>query len=255
VRTVLVLSGLDPSGGAGFLADARVVEQHGLRAAGAVTALTVQTTAGLREVHPVSPVTVAAQLDALLSDIEMAAGKIGMLGDEEVARAIAGSLALTGAPVVWDPVLAASAGGMSLFRGDPGRALALLADHVAVVTPNLAEAEALVGSAVASVDDMRRAARALAGGGMACLVKGGHLSGDDAVDVLALPGGDLVELERARVPGGERIHGTGCALSTALACALATGASVLDAARSATDFVAARMARPVRAGRGHPSIM
>ncbi len=252
MANLLLISGLDPSGGAGLLADARVAEQHGLRAVGVVSALTVQSSAGVAAFEPVDAELVGGQLTALLSDSVVAAGKIGMLGDEEVARAVAEALRLTAAPVVWDPVLAASSGA-PLYRGDPRRALALLRDHLALITPNLAEAEVLAGFPVRDLPAMRRAAESLAGG-MACLVKGGHLGEGVAVDVLSA-GGELVEIAGDRMAGGEDVHGTGCALSTAIACQLAGGAPLAAAAAAAAAFVRARLAAPVRAGRGRPSVM
>jgi hydroxymethylpyrimidine kinase/phosphomethylpyrimidine kinase len=253
-RNVLVASGLDPSGGAGFLADARTVELHGLRPVGVVTALTVQTTSDVRAAEPVAAELVGAQLTALLSDAEVAAGVVGMLGDQAVAVAVADGLRLTAAPIVWDPVLRASAGGTPLYRGDPRAALAALRDHLALVTPNLAEAEALAGFEVRDVAAMRRAAQAIAGDGVACLVKGGHLAGGPAIDVLA-DGDQVIDVEGARVPGGEDVHGTGGALAAAIACGLARGASLVDAVRSAAAFVRERLAAPVRSGRGRPSVL
>jgi hydroxymethylpyrimidine/phosphomethylpyrimidine kinase len=255
VANLLVASGLDPSGGAGFLADARVAEQHGLRPIGVITALTVQTSEGVREVEPASAELVGAQLRALLSDTEVAGGVIGMLGDEAVATQLAEALDLTAAPLVWDPVLMPSAGAVALYRGDPRRAHALLAPHLALLTPNLAEAEALAGFEVRDIEAMRRAAEALAGRGVACLVKGGHLSsGERALDVLAA-GGHVIELEGERIEGGEDVHGTGGALAAAIACHLARGADLADAVRAAAAFVRARLAAPVRSGRGKPSVM
>ncbi len=250
---LLLVSGLDPSGGAGFLADARVVEMHGLRPVGVVTALTVQTTSDVRAAEPVAAELVGAQLTALLSDAEVAAGVIGMLGEEGVAVAVSEGLRLTAAPIVWDPVLRASAGGTALYRGDPRGALALLRDHVTLITPNLAEAEALAGFDVRDVAAMRRAARAIAGDGVACLVKGGHLAGA-VVDVLAA-GDDVIDLEGVRVPGGEDVHGTGGALAAAIACHLARGVELPEAVRAATAFVRERLVAPVRSGRGRTSVL
>lgn len=252
MANLLVASGLDPSGGAGFLADARVVEQHGLRPVGVVTALTVQTSEGVREVEPVSAEVIESQLRALLSDAEVAAGVIGMLGDEAIAAALAGALELTAAPIVWDPVLRASAGAAPLYRGDPRRAFDLLAPHLALLTPNLAEAEALAGFPVRDTDGMRRAAAAL-GERVPCLVKGGHLT-SSAIDVLAHHG-RVIEIEGERISGGEDVHGTGGALAAAIACHLARGAELADAARAAAEFVRRRLAHPVRSGRGKPSVM
>ena len=254
--SLLVVAGLDPSGGAGLLADVRVAERHGLRAVGAVSALTEQTTAGVRAVHSPGAELLGAQLTALLGDVEIAAGKVGLLADEDCCAAVAEALALTGAPLVWDPVLRAGAGDVPLYRGDPARALALLADHLALVTPNLAEAAALVGFEVTDRAGMRRAAAALAARGVPCLVKGGHLveEGDRLVDVLAV-GGDVIELEAARVAGAPDAHGTGCMLSTAIACRLARGAALEQACRGAAELVREALRRPVRPGRGRPAVL
>ena len=253
--SILIISGLDPSGGAGFLADARVVERHGLRAVGVIAAETEQTTAGVRAVRSPGAELLSAQLGALLSDVEVAAGKIGLLADDDIVAAIADPLALTGAPLVWDPVLFEGGGGAPLFRGDVGRAFELLAPHIALVTPNLVEAEALVRAEVDSIAAMRRAAEAIAGRGVACLVTGGHLDGDRLVDVLCAPGGAPIEIPGDRVPGGEDVHGTGCALSTAIACRLALGDELEAAVRAGAAFVRERLGSPVRAGRGRPSVM
>lgn len=253
--SILIVSGLDPSGGAGFLADARVVERHGLRAVGVIAAETEQTTTGVRAVRSPGAELLSAQLGALLSDVQVAAGKIGLLADDEVVAAIADPLALTGAPLVWDPVLFEGGGGAPLFRGDVGRAFELLAPHVALITPNLVEAEALVRDQVDSIAAMRSAAEVIAGRGIACLVTGGHLAGDRLVDVLCAPGGAPIEIPGDRVPGGEDVHGTGCALSTAIACRLALGDELEAAVRAGADFVRDRLRSPVRAGRGRPSAM
>jgi hydroxymethylpyrimidine/phosphomethylpyrimidine kinase len=251
----LIVSGLDPSGGAGFLVDARVAEKNGLRPVGVVSALTEQTTLGVRAVHSPGAELIAAQLGALLSDVQVSGGKIGLVADEQCVAAIADPLALTGAPIVWDPILFAGGGGTPLYHGDVARAFEMLAPHIALMTPNLAEAEALVGFVVDSVKAMRHAASTIAERGVACLVTGGHLAGDRLVDVLCAPGGTPVELAADRLPDGENVHGTGCALSTAIACRLAHGDSLEDACRAGGAFVRACLAHPVRAGRGVPSIL
>jgi hydroxymethylpyrimidine/phosphomethylpyrimidine kinase len=252
MRSVLLISGLDPSGGAGLLADVRVVERQGLRAVGVVTALTEQTTAGVRAVHPVGAEVIGAQLTALLSDVEVAAVKIGMLGNAAIAVEVGRALALTAAPVVWDPVLWPTAGRVPLHDGDPLEALACLAEHLTVITPNLAEASALVGFSVGDLAAMRRAAVVLAGRTGAALVKGGHLSGSP-VDVLA-HAGHVVELPGERETAVD-VHGTGCALASALACQLAVGVALEDGARAAAAFVRGLLRQPVTAGRGAPSLL
>ncbi len=253
---VLVIAGLDPSGGAGLIADVRVCEQHGCRPLGVVTALTEQTTLGLRAVNPVDPAIVREQLVALLSDVELAAVKIGMLGSVAMVEAVAEALALTAAPIVWDPVARASSGGTALTDEELGAAVGVLGSACALVTPNADEAWWITGvGPIASVRDaigvasILRDQRAVT----AVLVKGGHWGDDEAIDVLVAPGG-VVELPGARVAGASP-HGTGCALSTAIACNLARGATLEAACRAAKVFVAERIAAPVRPGRGRAAVL
>jgi len=265
VANILLIAGLDPSGGAGILADTRVAADHGLRAVGVVTGLTEQDTRGVRNANAVSAEIVLHQLRSLLSDVEVAAVKIGMLGSEALADTVAEALALTAAPVVWDPVLLPTRGRVSLYEGSQARAVQLLTPHVTVATPNLHEAAALTGGAeISDVEGMEAAAKALRAGGMdAVLVTGGHLSatydGDvrrttGVVDVLAHLGG-VERLTGDWIDTGGPVHGTGCALSTALACALARGASLVDAARAAKDFVASKLREAAAPGRGMKSIV
>jgi hydroxymethylpyrimidine/phosphomethylpyrimidine kinase len=254
---LLIISGLDPSGGAGFIADVRVAERLGVRPVGVVTALTEQNSLGVRAANPVSAEAVSEQLTSLLTDVQVDAVKIGMLGSEAIARAVAEALALTSAPVVWDPVLAATAG-VPLYDGDFVVALTAILPHVALLTPNGPEAAVLSGLDVRDLDGARQAAQVLRHRGVAAvLVKGGHLGGGDdaeAIDLLVDGGGELA-LRGPRQPQfGRSVHGTGCALSTAIACGLARGLALAEACRAAKDFVAARIADPVSPGRGAASV-
>jgi hydroxymethylpyrimidine/phosphomethylpyrimidine kinase len=248
---LLVVAGLDPSAGAGILADARVAADHGARAVGVVTALTVQDTQGVRAVHATPGEVVGDQLRALLSDVELDAVKIGMLGDARMAEVVADALAATRAPVVWDPVRIPGGGhGPALFAGDLREAARHLLPEARLVTPNLDEAAALSGlPRVATVPEMRAAAAAIrALGAAAVLVKGGHLAGDEVVDVLD-DGERARELPAVRVAAGP-VHGTGCVLSSAIACALAAGASLDDAVNQGRAYLRARLVDPISAGRG-----
>jgi hydroxymethylpyrimidine kinase/phosphomethylpyrimidine kinase len=254
---VLICAGLDPSGGAGLLADARVVGELGGRAVGVVTALTVQNTTAVVGIEAMRPDLIRDQLEFLLSDIEVRAVKIGMIGSSEVARAIAGALALTNAPVVWDPVLEPSRGDVRFVDSLFGHAVAALAPHVTVLTPNASELAFMTGSTVASTEDAAIVGQALARRlATAVLVKGGHLGGQagESIDILCRPG-DLQLLRGPRLPGGEHVHGTGCALSSAIAAHLARGTGLDDACRAAKQFVAARIAAAVRPGRGAAAIV
>jgi hydroxymethylpyrimidine/phosphomethylpyrimidine kinase len=255
--TVLIIAGLDPSGGAGLIADVRVCELHGCRPIAVVTALTEQTTAGLRAVNPVDPAVVGEQLRAILADIEVAAVKIGMLGSVAMAEHVADALAMTAAPIVWDPVARASHGAAALTDSELGGVAGVLGPSCTLITPNADEARAITGIAVASTGDAIAAAAILRDDrpdALAVLVKGGHW-GDDAaaIDVLVAAAG-VVELSGPRI-GGDSVHGTGCALSTAIACHLAHGRSLVSACRQAKDFVATRIATPVRPGRGRAAVL
>lgn len=253
---VLVIAGLDPSGGAGLIADVRVCERHGCRPLAVATALTEQTTQGLRAVNPVDPAMVREQLIALLSDIELAAVKIGMLGSVAMAEMVAEALAMTAAPVVWDPVARASHGATALSDDELGAAAGVLGASCALMTPNADEACAITGlGPIESVRDAIGVASVLRDQRdvAAVLVKGGHWGDAQAIDVLVGPAG-VVELAGPRIAGAS-VHGTGCALSTAIACELARGAALADACRAAKAFVAARIAAPARPGRGRAAIV
>lgn len=226
---VLVLAGLDPSGGAGLLADAEALRAFGLRPLCVATALTVQTTRHALQFQPVAPLLVQDSARALLEEEPIRAIKIGMVGAEQVARAILDLLQdFRALPLVVDPVLFASSGA-PLFKGPGGVAAYLELMRGAIVTPNLAEAEALSGTR-----EQEAAARALVSqGARAALVKGGHLDGD-AIDLLY--DGERVErLAGARIAVGRR--GTGCRFASALAAGLASGRPLLEAAQGAKAFV------------------
>jgi hydroxymethylpyrimidine/phosphomethylpyrimidine kinase len=252
---VLVCAGLDPSGGAGLIADARVISELGARPIGVVTTLTIQNTTGVMSSHPVDAEIVSHQLAFVLTDIEVHAVKIGMIGSAEVARAIASTLQLTAAPVVWDSVLAPTQGEVAVDDRWVGEALSVLRPHLTLVTPNLAELVHLTQMQVRSFEDAEVAGRSLAQRlDCAVLVKGGHLGGDESIDVLVHAGG-REEFRAARIPGGENVHGTGCALSSAIAAYLALGRELVEACRLAKHYVGARIADPVRPGRGAPSVV
>jgi hydroxymethylpyrimidine/phosphomethylpyrimidine kinase len=255
---VLICAGLDPSGGAGLIADVRVVTELGGRPVGVVTALTIQNTTAVIDTEAMSAERVREQLEFLLSDVEVRAVKIGMIGSSEIAKSINAALALTSAPVVWDPVIYPSRGDVPFVDSLFSHALAALLPHVTVLTPNAQELAFLTGTKIASVADATAVGRALAAKlSTAVLVKGGHLGAgdpDESIDVLCNARG--VELLRGpRLAGGEHVHGTGCALSSAIATYLAHGAELIDACRSAKAFVAARIAAPAHPGRGAAAIL
>jgi hydroxymethylpyrimidine kinase/phosphomethylpyrimidine kinase len=268
VRNVLLASGLDPSGGAGFLLDSRIVVEAGARPVGAITAHTVQTTEGVIAMQPMDAELLDAQLTHLLGDLEVAAVKIGMLGAQAVAEVLGAALERVAGPVVWDPVLAPSKGRVALYVGSVAAAIGALRPSLTLITPNAMEAALLSGLPVGTPEQVAAAARQLRDVcECAVLIKGGHLGGrppgapPDApesalsIDTLLPARGDaVIEISGPRIPGGEHVHGTGCALASAIAAHLALGADLEQACRRAKAQVAAHIAAPVRAGRGAASI-
>ena len=255
--TVLVVAGLDPSGGAGLLADARHVAFHGFHCAGVATALTEQDSAECAAMYATPAALVGVQLQRLVGDLGPAirAVKVGMLANADVLVAVATALRPLAAnvPIVVDPVLRATKG-VALFVGDISGYASLL-ELATLVTPNLAELAMCTGSSEArNPEEMLAQAQRLRDqrlhGHPAVLAKGGHLPGDP-VDILVTTDGGVTRFSGPRTSGPSP-HGTGCALSTDIACRLATGASLVDAVSASVDrlrhLIAA--ARPV--GRGRP---
>jgi hydroxymethylpyrimidine kinase/phosphomethylpyrimidine kinase len=254
VKQLLICSGLDPSGGAGFMADTQIAARFHTRPVGVITATTIQNTFGVAGWQPIAAEQVREQLEHLLSDVEVSAVKLGMLGSVDTAVAIGHALHLTSAPLVWDPVLFASRG-TALIDGELARAIAALEPHLTVVTPNIRELAILAGGPVTTLEGAVAAGTALAARlGAAVLVTGGHLAGDESIDVL-IRGGSHEELRAPRIPGGEDVHGTGCALATVIAAQLAHGVELVDACREAKRFVGDAIALAVRPGRGAPSVV
>jgi hydroxymethylpyrimidine/phosphomethylpyrimidine kinase len=234
----LAIAGSDSSGGAGIQADLKTFSAFGVYGASAVTALTAQNTQGVQAVHPVPAGFVAAQLQSVLSDLEVGAIKTGMLADAEIVKTVAHVLRVAPPwPLVVDPVMVATSGDV-LLQPDAVAALRhALVPLATLLTPNLAEAAALLDARRAETEaEMREQARALLGLGCgAVLVKGGHAAGDRAVDVLADASGvEAFATPRVDTP---HTHGTGCTLSAGVAALLALGVPLTEAVRRAKDFV------------------
>jgi hydroxymethylpyrimidine/phosphomethylpyrimidine kinase len=231
----LSIAGSDCSGGAGIQADIKTITAHKLYAMSVVTALTAQNTTGVSAIQEATPEFVAQQLDAVFTDIFPDAVKIGMVSNAGIIRAIAERLTYYRAPaIVLDPVMISSSGSR-LLSGDAQNALMSELFPVAMlVTPNIPEAETLSGMAIQNRDGMLKAARALADGyNTNVLIKGGH-SAEDAADLLY--DGEALWLEGARVDN-PNTHGTGCTLSSAIACGLAAGKPLAESVRSAKAYV------------------
>lgn len=238
----LTIAGVDSGGGAGIAADLRTFSAHGVFGALAVSALTAQDTTGVHGTQLAEAGFLALQIDTVLGDLRVGATKTGMLANAELIAVVA-ERAGTGAlgPLVVDPVMVATSGSR-LFSGDAVAAYRQLIAHAAVVTPNLAEAEALTGHRVATLEEMRVAAREIVAlGARCCVVKGGHLPGDQAID-LCLEGSKETVLSAPRL-ASKNVHGTGCTLSSAIAANLARGLNLLDAIGGAKAYVATAIER------------
>jgi hydroxymethylpyrimidine/phosphomethylpyrimidine kinase len=233
----LTIAGTDSGGGAGIAADLRAFSAYGVFGALVVSAVTAQNTLSVRAITEMSATFVDAQLAAVLDDLPVAAVKTGMLASAAVVRVVAERAASGELPnLVVDPVMVA-ASGASLVEGDARAGYLELITHAAVVTPNLDEAEVLVGHDVRDEAEMERAAHELrALGAGAVVVKGGHRKGSDAADAVVV-GDEGVTWLRAPWVDTKNVHGTGCTLSAAIAANLALGHEVLAAVKDAKSFV------------------
>ena len=253
IPTVLSIAGSDPGGGAGIQGDLKTFAALHVHGCAVVTALTAQDTSGVRGVWPVPADVVTHQLVTLLDDVEIHAIKIGMLANVSIVRAVAGVLLrFPGVPVVLDPVLCATAGGTLLEPEAVRVLLDELVPLVTLITPNAAEAGILTGApAPASPDEAACVAQLLlASGATAALVTGGHLDGHaTSVDVLATTHA-LESFSVTRIAGGGA-HGSGCALSSAIAALLAHGSTLALACAEAQRFVAQAIRDSGQLGIGH----
>ena len=240
----LTIAGSDSGGGAGIQADLKTFQALGVFGTSAITAITCQNPAGISAVQPVSPRIVAEQIARVITALPVRAAKTGMLYDAKIIRAVAGSVRCR---LVVDPVMVATSGAR-LLQPDAIRVLQTVLFPVAtVVTPNLVEAEVLLGCQIRTVPELRMAARALADRfGVAFLVKGGHLTGD-AVDVLCA-GNRLHEFGAPHITG-VKTHGTGCVFSAALTAHLALGCGLIEAVGRAKNFVTRAIRNSVKIGR------
>jgi hydroxymethylpyrimidine/phosphomethylpyrimidine kinase len=245
---VLAIAGSDSSGGAGIQADLRTIAAHGLHGLSVITAVTAQNSRAVESVHYVPPRQLLAQLDAVFAEFDVAAVKIGMLGSVAAVDAVAGYLLKAGARhIVLDPVLVASSGQALLRQRGLARLRRALIPQVELLTPNLPEAEALLGRQLRSNDDMRAAgADLLALGAGAVLLKGGHQRGRVVRDYLFV-GESTTVFSHERRPGS--VRGTGCTLASAIAAGLASRLPLREAVARAEQFLQREIRRAYRTGR------
>jgi len=252
---VLTIAGSDSGGGAGIQADLKTFAALECYGASAITALTAQNTLGVSAIHPVPPDFAAAQIAAVLEDIGADAVKIGMLYSAQLIRAVAEQLRQYAARnIVLDPVMVAQSGDRLLEDDAVGAIRDYLMPLSNVVTPNIPEAEVLVGRRIRSLEDMQAAAQDLGRyGSEAVLLKGGHLEESDSSDLLHLCRENrFVTLAAERV-SSRNTHGTGCTLSAAIAAYLARGEDLENAVRQAKTYITAalRAGAAYRLGNGH----
>ena len=251
---VLTIAGSDSGGGAGIQADLKTFAALGCYGMSAITALTAQNTVGVQGIHALPAAFLKSQLQSVIDDIGVDAVKIGMLHEPGVVEVVAWAIRHYRLQhVVLDPVMVATSGDRLIADATVNVLVEHLFSLAAVITPNLDEAALLLGRPIAAVDDLSAAAHALlAMGAKAVLLKGGHLPGDEVVDVLARPGHADVVLASARV-SSRNTHGTGCTLSSAIAAHLALGETLEGAVRAARAYIlgAIQAGAGVAVGRGH----
>jgi len=236
----VTIAGSDSGGGAGIQADLKTFSSLGVYGASVVTALTAQNTKGVSGIHDLPADFIAAQMDAVFSDLKVGAVKVGMLSQPAIIVAVAHGLdRWRQSNVVLDPVMVAASGGRLLAPEAVDVLRRVLIPRALVVTPNLPEAAALLDAPLAqSETDMHaQAARLLALGARAVLIKGGHASGAESADLL-VESNSVVRFAAERVATGNT-HGTGCALSSAVAAGLAKGLDLAAAVRDAKAYVTA----------------
>jgi hydroxymethylpyrimidine/phosphomethylpyrimidine kinase len=248
----LTIAGSDSSGGAGIQADLKTFAAFGVYGASVITALTAQNTRGVTGIHPVPADFVTAQIDAVFSDLEVSAVKIGMAAQPATIAAIAAGLQRWSPKhVVLDPVMVATSGDRLLAADAVAGLRTLLIPRASLITPNLPEAAALLDEEVATSEAAigNQGKRLLAMGSRAVLIKGGHGQGAESVDYF-FSGDGVIKLAAPRIAAANT-HGTGCSLSSAIAAGLAKGEDMETAVRHAKAWISAAIAAADRLGVGH----
>jgi hydroxymethylpyrimidine/phosphomethylpyrimidine kinase len=246
---VLTIAGFDPSSGAGVTADIKTIAAHGCFGIAAITAMTVQSTAGVQQVSPVDPELFTDILDELVADVKVSAVHIGMLGSGDIASRVAQFLEKAkSASVVLDPILKSSSGASLLDEAGVRVLKERLLPLAAVITPNVHEATVLSGVPIENVNDMKLAAQRLHEMGVpSVVITGGHL--ERAIDLLSLKD-QYVQIFKSDVLPSTNTHGTGCAFSTTIACQLAQERPLSTAVLLAKSYVTAAIANGYPVGKG-----
>jgi hydroxymethylpyrimidine/phosphomethylpyrimidine kinase len=250
VPRALTVAGSDSGGGAGIQADLKTFQAHGVWGMTAITAVTVQNTKGVSGFQELSPETVRDQIEAVVVDIGVDAAKTGMLASVPIIEAVAEAVAETVVPnLVVDPVFVSKHGHPLLHEEAVGALRERILPLATLATPNLPEAAGLAGFPVQTPEDMEDAGKAILDlGAEAVLVKGGHLEGGAATDLLVTAGGaEPIRGDRIETP---HTHGTGCVLSASIAAHLALGEDLVDAVRKGKQFVTGAIRAALEIGEG-----
>ncbi|WP_425081248.1 bifunctional hydroxymethylpyrimidine kinase/phosphomethylpyrimidine kinase [Ruegeria arenilitoris] len=250
----LTIAGSDSGGGAGIQADLKAMSALGVYGASVITAVTAQNTRAVTAVHGIPLNVVAAQIEAVLTDLDVSAIKIGMLATPEIIQTVAETIAGYDGPVVLDPVMISKSGDALLAQDAVQTLRDVLMPHATMLTPNLPEAACLLGTSDAeSPDQMIAQGMALCGlGARSVLMKGGHGRGDVCHDVLLDPSGVVAEFTAPRCDT-HNTHGTGCTLSSSIAAGLARGLGLTDAVAQAHEYLQGAIAKAdgLMVGQGH----
>ena len=259
IAKALTIAGSDSSGGAGVQADLKTFAAYGVYGCSVITAVTAQNTMGVCEIYPLPPGIVKQQLEAVLSDIHPDVIKIGMLANSSIIHSIANTLRqFPRKPLVLDPVMAAKSGDLLLEKEAVHSLREELFPLTDILTPNIPEAEYLIGSPIQDEGDMREAARKILGMGVASvLIKGGHgiqqpsaqEKGRRIVIDLFYDGKEMREITGPRIDT-PHTHGTGCTLSSAIAAGLAKGLTPLEAIQNAREYLTAALQNAYAVGKG-----
>ncbi|MSQ08856.1 MAG: bifunctional hydroxymethylpyrimidine kinase/phosphomethylpyrimidine kinase [Dehalococcoidia bacterium] len=251
IPKALTVAGSDSGGGAGIQADLKTFAALGVYGTSVITAITAQNTLGVTRVQALAPVMVKAQIDAIMSDIGADAVKTGMLANAAIVRAVAAKIREHGfKAIVVDPVMLAASGARLLVEEAVESYKRELFPLATIVTPNVPEAEVLAGMTIKSASDQKEAARVLKRlGPRYVIVKGGHLTGRDSLDLL-FDGRKFIEFRAARIATRNN-HGTGCTFASAIAAGLAHGRSVEDSVHTAKHYVHEAIRTAFSVGEGH----
>ncbi|MEM0371123.1 MAG: bifunctional hydroxymethylpyrimidine kinase/phosphomethylpyrimidine kinase [Ignisphaera sp.] len=251
MKKALTIAGSDSGGGAGIQADLKTFAALGVHGMSVITSVTAQNTYEVRAVHDIPLDIIKAQFEAVVEDIGVDAAKTGMLSRYEVVELVSSLIKSYSIPVVVDPVMVAKSGAPLLKENAVEALIKYLIPIATVVTPNRFEAEKLTSIAIKSIDDAKRAARKIVEdlGARAAIVKGGHIEGEESIDILYVDG--VYREFRAKRIETRNTHGTGCSFSAAIAAELAKGKNIVEAVKTAKEFITIAIEHGLPIGKGH----